>query len=83
MPDKLSNGVKTKVDVAVLGNKLDNIDLKLTEFLKESRAFHQLIDKRVDAVEKTQERWKGIFAGGIMIVTAIFSIISLLFKYVF
>jgi len=75
------NSVKTKIDIATLGLKLDNIDLKISEFINNQNKINSKTDGRLDIIEKEHERWKGYWLGGLAIITAIFSVISLLIKF--
>ena len=70
-----------KINVAVLSEKLDNICYLLEKSFKEQKNFNKEIDDRVYCLELTQEKWRGYWVGGLAVVTAIFSLITLVIKY--
>lgn len=74
------NGKRNAVEIARLGEKMDAFTELLKGFIDEQRKFNHSISKRIDELERTTERWKGIWIGGIGIVTAIFSLINLILK---
>ena len=72
---------KNAVEIARIGEKIDLFTQVMQSFTEEQRTFNRSIARRIDVLEKTTERWKGIWVGGIAIVTAIFSLISLYLRF--
>lgn len=79
--EKENGFVKAKIDIATVGLKLDMIDGKISDFIRVQEDFNHTINQRLGLVELTLERWKGKLIGGIAVGSLLFTIISLLIKF--